>query len=91
MAKIKIHPNDPTLYMYYDVATNEPNSFIEQYWKWNKDYEKPTVSPSILNTRPGFINHVFIKDGKIQYLDDCTHEFAGKTVDMVDFPECWLL
>ena len=29
--------------------------------------------------------HSFIRDGKIQYLSDCTHEFAGKTVDMVDF------
>jgi hypothetical protein len=28
--------------------------------------------------------HTFIRDGKIQYLSDCTHEYAGKTVDMVD-------
>jgi hypothetical protein len=24
--------------------------------------------------------HVFVKAGEIQYLSDCTHELAGKTV-----------
>lgn len=26
--------------------------------------------------------HLFVKNGFIQYLDDCTHAFAGKTVKM---------
>lgn len=29
--------------------------------------------------------HSFIRDGKIQFLADCTHALAGKTVDL---PEC---
>lgn len=29
--------------------------------------------------------HSFIRDGKIQYLGDCTHAMAGKTVDMEAF------
>lgn len=28
--------------------------------------------------------HSFVRDGRIQYLSDCTHELAGQTVDMVD-------
>jgi len=28
--------------------------------------------------------HSFVKDGMIQFLSDCTHELAGKTVEMVD-------
>lgn len=28
------------------------------------------------------ICHTFIRGGKIQYLSDCTHDYAGKTVDM---------
>ncbi len=28
--------------------------------------------------------HSFIRNGQWQYLKDCTHELAGKTVDMVD-------
>lgn len=29
--------------------------------------------------------HTFVRDGKIQYLGDCTHAYAGKTIDMVAF------
>lgn len=29
--------------------------------------------------------HSFITDGKIQFLDDCTHELRGQTVDLEDF------
>jgi hypothetical protein len=31
------------------------------------------------------ICHSFVKDGKIQFLGDCTHEMAGKTVDLEEF------
>lgn len=30
------------------------------------------------------ICHSFVKNGKIQYLNDCTHELAGKTIDMIE-------
>lgn len=30
--------------------------------------------------------HLFVRAGKIEYLSDCTHEYAGKTIDMVDIP-----
>ena len=26
--------------------------------------------------------HSFVTDGKIQYLSDCTHEFAGQTIEL---------
>jgi hypothetical protein len=41
-----------------------------------------------VNGNPNYINpamprcHLFITDGKIEYLADCTHELAGKTVEM---------
>lgn len=31
--------------------------------------------------------HSFVTDGKIQFLDDCTHALAGQTVDLPDFKE----
>ena len=94
MPKIKVHPNDPTMYMFWDVALDRPNAFYvrDQHpsWNWNEDYECPTVSPSIRLIHTGNqVDHLFIHDGKIQYLNDCTHELAGKTVNMVDFPEDW--
>jgi hypothetical protein len=30
------------------------------------------------------ICHSFIADGKIQYLNDCTHRLAGQTVELLD-------
>ena len=29
--------------------------------------------------------HSFVRDGRIQFLGDCTHELAGQTVDLPDF------
>jgi hypothetical protein len=30
--------------------------------------------------------HSFVTDGKIQFLADCSHQLAGKTVPLPDFP-----
>lgn len=69
-------------------------------WTFNGDVEKPTVTASILvhehdtilpeNDETGKITktyrcHSFITDGNIQFLSDCTHELAGKTVPLEDF------
>lgn len=29
--------------------------------------------------------HHYVRDGKIQFLPDCTHALAGQTVDMVEY------
>lgn len=57
-----------------------------QAWGWNRDSEKPTITPSIL-VRGGkesgpTVCHSFITDGKIQFLADCTHALAGQTVEL---------
>lgn len=28
--------------------------------------------------------HSFVRNGKIEYLNDCTHELAGQTVELLD-------
>jgi len=59
----------------------------EGSWSWNGDEEKPTIKPSILATRPGLPEyrcHSFVTDGKIQFLNDCSHALAGQTVDIPD-------
>lgn len=35
------------------------------------------------------ICHSFVKDGKIQFLSDCTHELAGKTVDIPNWDDSY--
>lgn len=55
--------------------TERPN------WTFNGNYEKPSFTPSLLY--PSRICHLYLTDGKIKYLGDCSHPLAGQTVDMV--------
>jgi hypothetical protein len=63
---------------------------LNKTWNFNGDFNAPTLHPSVLvtMTRPRDpsvskkICHSFIKDGFIQFLGDCTHELAGKTVKL---------
>ena len=65
-------------------------------WEWNGSLDKPTFSPSLL-VRGGPLQdehglaipgarsrccHSFVRDGQIQFLNDCTHKLAGQTVDL---------
>ena len=62
-------------------------------WTWNGDTERPTLRPSVLtqgtDIRAGSTHgqkyrcHTWVNDGKAQFLDDCTHELRGQTVDML--------
>lgn len=57
-------------------------------WTWNGDIEKPTLKPSILIESQyagiGYRSHSWVNDGKVKYLNDCTHELKNKTVDLLD-------
>ena len=66
-------------------------------WTWNGDRVKPTFHPSVLSqgVRDAACAptpqrcHLFVRDGKLQYLSDCTHELAGQTVEMRPMCELW--
>lgn len=63
----------------------EKPTFSPSYLTWNDP--NPNADPKHDPTgkyRNGFRCHSFIKDGMIQYLNDCTHKLAGKTVEMVE-------
>ena len=54
-------------------------------WTITGPEDAPTVNPSLLSTTPGDGNyrcHLFIRSGKIEYLADCSHSLAGKTIDL---------
>lgn len=60
-------------------------------WSFNGNEEKPTFKPSVLarwnegvENKP-MVCHSFVTDGKIIYLNDCTHHLKGQTVDLLDF------
>lgn len=64
---------------------------INTTWTFDGNEASPTFAPSVLvdwQEGPAFsrkVCHSFIRSGEIMYLDDCTHELAGKTVPMVDY------
>ncbi len=66
-------------------------------WSFNGDVDRPTFNPSILtrvergnrsqdpdrpNKSQDLVCHLFVKDGIIEYLSDCTHELARQTIEM---------
>lgn len=64
------------------------NTKETELWKFNKDMEKPTLFPSYLTGHNNFTKnlcHSYIKDGMIQFLEDCYHGLKGKTVPLEDF------
>jgi hypothetical protein len=64
-------------------------------WGYNGDPDSPTFTPSVLVTYSGLdagidgappaICHSYVKDGRIQFLADCSHALAGQAVDIPDF------
>jgi hypothetical protein len=63
---------------------------IHPSWEWNGSTEAPTLTPSILTRIDSehldspSVCHSFVKEGMVQFLDDCTHRFRGQTVSLLD-------
>lgn len=65
-------------------------------WTFDGNVEVPTFSPSILVTYAGADAgqkdapparcHSFVRAGNIEFLSDCSHALAGKTVPLPDWP-----
>lgn len=59
-------------------------------WEFDGRLEAPTFKPSVLVTSPGrpdYRCHLYIRGGMIEYLADCSHALAGRTVPMEDVGE----
>ncbi len=81
-----------------EVHVVQINSAERPSWSFDGNSEAPTFAPSVLCRTgkfvPGFedkhkcgtVCHSFVRNGKIEFLNDCTHALAGKTVEMVPFP-----
>lgn len=57
-----------------------------QYEAWRALGYPPTGEA--FDSKPT-VCHSYVTDGRIQFLADCTHGLAGKTVDLPDLPD-WL-
>lgn len=69
-------------------------------WDFDGNLDAPTLSPSIL-TRMNhrrergedvgeFVCHSFMRAGQMEFLGDCTHQYAGQTVPLPPMPD-WLV
>ena len=89
-----IKRTDGTLqYVFWCPGCKSAHSFTVPPWTYNDDPIKPTVRASILvravkdaasDPTPTRC-HLFVTDGKIKFLGDCTHDLAGTEVDMMPF------
>ena len=87
---------DTVSMLFYCPGCKEHHSYRvkgpQPRWTWDKSMTKPTFSPSLLvldsvDGKKRTKCHLFVKKGKIQFLNDCLHELAGKTVDMTPVDE----
>jgi hypothetical protein len=82
----------------YDRPTFSPSILVtgaktvhDENGEWTGEWERDAAGKTIPS-----VCHSFVRDGKIQFLSDCTHSLAGQTVDlqrqerkaMIDFLIC---
>lgn len=101
MAKVKIEPGEvgtpregttywvikcPGCRSFFGGSYPKKHIWSEKH-TFNGDLDSPTFSPSLLTeTGDGeYRCHSFVRDGKIEFLSDCTHSLRGKTVDLPDW------
>ena len=64
------------------INDNETQLHGVPVWGFNKNFDKPTIAPSVLVRWPNHVCHSFITDGNIQFLSDCTHGLTGQTSEL---------
>lgn len=65
---------------------------VRDVHRFNFDANRPTLEPSLLVTGGSGDRrcHSYVRDGRIQFLSDCTHPLAGQTIDLPEIvhPPC---
>lgn len=62
--------------------------WFDDRWSFNGDVDQPTFKPSLLlQTQWGKEKkevrcHSYVTDGQIRFLNDCSHDMAGKTIEL---------
>lgn len=86
--------NCPATGDWFLIVVKAPASYTRPAWEWNGDVENPTLTPSVSRKtfeRDGVtvktINHFFVTDGNVQFLEDCTHDKKGQTLPLQEYQE----
>ena len=95
--KVENHISGETSYWLWCPACEEAHR-LTNAWQFDGNLELPTFSPSIMVVKPEGLAvsprviercHSFVRWGRWEYLADCDHALAGKTIPVVDLPS-WL-
>lgn len=62
---------------------------VNSSWSWNMSLCSTTINPSIKVTGVNeqgnqTICHLYVRDGWLEYLGDCTHQMANQKIKMSD-------
>ena len=64
---------------------------VDETWQVTGPYGRLTIAPSVLvqygNHDGAKRCHSFVRNGRIEFLSDCTHELAGQTAELPELPE----
>jgi hypothetical protein len=84
---VKLHHMGPDLVVFHCPGCKFDHPFDLTRWTWNQSMEAPTFNPSLLCNAmfPESRCHSFVKDGWIQFLNDCHHDLKGLTVEIPDW------
>jgi len=92
ISDVESHEQGVRYYSFHCPGCGRAHMIRVPGWTFNGDYEKPTITDSILvnddlsKAPPGvFRCHSHVTNGRIQFLGDCTHPLKGQTVDLPDF------
>ena len=79
----------------YEKPTFSPSLLVGPWWRMPHDWDRDIapknengdllLGPDGIHILGGFEArcHSFVRNGMIEFLSDCTHEFAGKTVPII--------
>lgn len=84
--------NEPVIWcvgcqMLHRIHINEPNPVTGARWRWSGNVDCPTFSPSV-NVSLGHskVCHFYVQQGRIEYLRDSHHAFAGQHLPLAAIP-----
>lgn len=90
---MKLHQHQDHIF-FYCPGCKHGHPYVVPRWTFNGDWERPTFSPSLLvfsrHPETGARQthcHLYLRDGRLEFLSDSAHELAGQTVDLPDFPD----
>lgn len=70
------------------LTTIRHKTMNEAEWlEYDKLVDEKGTDAALADPRFRYVCHLFVTSGKIIYCLDCTHAYAGKTVELPDLPE----